>query len=150
MDARAIAEVLEEIGQLLELKGENPFKIRAYQNGARALESLDEDLGTLIAEERLGEVKGIGKALVDKITKLYQTDQLDLYDQLRAETPQGLLLMLEIPGFGPKKVRKVHEALGVTSIEELTVACEDGRLAALPGMGEKTAQKLLKLSLIHI
>ncbi|KAF0093189.1 MAG: DNA polymerase (family X) [Puniceicoccaceae bacterium 5H] len=144
MDARAIAEVLEEIGQLLELKGENPFKIRAYQNGARALESLDEDLGTLIAEERLGEVKGIGKALVDKITKLYQTDQLDLYDQLRAETPQGLLLMLEIPGFGPKKVRKVHEALGVTSIEELTVACEDGRLAALPGMGEKTAQKLLK------
>ncbi|MDP0500757.1 MAG: DNA polymerase/3'-5' exonuclease PolX [Verrucomicrobiota bacterium JB022] len=144
MDARGIAEVLEEIGQLLELKGENPFKVRAYQNGARALESLEQDLCKLIDEGKLGEVKGIGKALVDKITALYRTGQLDLYDRLRAETPNGLLLMLEIPGFGPKKARKVHEVLGIASIEELTVACEDGRLAALPGMGDKTAQKLLK------
>ena len=143
MEVRDIAERLEEIAVLLELNGDNPFKIRAYQNGARALESLEEDLDALIAEERLEEVKGIGKALVEKITTLRQTGELPFYDKLRASIPGGLVEMLEIPGFGPKKIRKVHEALGVDSIDALKAACESGAVAELPGFGAKSVQNIL-------
>lgn len=135
---------MDEIATLLELKGENPFKVRAYQAGARALENLEEDLGSLIAEQRLGEVKGIGKALVDKITKLHCDGELPYHRELRASVPQGLLEMLEIPGFGPKKIRKVHEQLGVSTIDQLKAVCESGELAKLPGFGQKTADNLLK------
>lgn len=144
MDAREISEVLYEIATLLELKGENPFKVRAYQSGARTLESLEEDLGTLIAEERLDAVKGIGSALTSKIISLHREGRLEFYDKLKESVAPGLLEMLEIPGFGPKKVRKVHEALGVSTIDELKRACESGALAALPGFGSKTADNLLK------
>ena len=144
MDVRDIAGRLEEIGTLLELKGENPFKIRAYQNGARALESLEEDLDTLLAEERLAEVNGIGKALVEKIAKLRNDEELPLYTDLRESIPDGLLEMLEIPGFGPKKIRKVHTELGIESIEELKAACEDGRVAKLSGFGKKSVENLLR------
>jgi len=143
MNKDEIAEVLEEIGELLELRGENPFKVRAYESGARALESLEEDLGTLIDEGRLGEVKGIGKALVEKISALHATGRLDYYDELKASVPPGLLEMLTIPGFGPKKIKKVYDALGVDSIAKLTAACEEGRVAELPGFGKKTQEKLL-------
>ena len=137
-----IADILEEIALLLELKGENPFKIRAYQNGARTLLNLEEDLETLIANDKLGEVKGIGKALVDKITTLYETGELPFYDDLKESIPAGLIAMLEVPGLGAKKIKKLHEALGIESLEALTKACQDGSVAALPGFGEKTAQKI--------
>ena len=144
METRDIAQRLEEIGVLLELTGENPFKVRAYQSGARALESLEEDLDTLIEEGRLGEVKGIGKALTEKIIALRQTGQLDFYDKLRASIPDGLIEMLEIPGFGPKKIRKVHEALGVETLEGLEKACASGEIAELPGFGQKSAENILR------
>lgn len=143
MEVRDIAERLEEIGTLLELKGENPFKVRAYQSGARALESLEEDLDELIREERLGEVKGIGKALTEKIIELRQTGRLSFYDKLRESIPGGLIEMLEIPGFGPKKIRKVREALGIETIEALQAACESGQIAELPGFGRKSAENIL-------
>ncbi|MEM9227455.1 MAG: histidinol-phosphatase, partial [Verrucomicrobiota bacterium] len=95
MEKAAIVDLLEEIAELLELKGENAFKVRAYSAGARALETLEEDLGSLIAEERLGEIKGIGKALVDKITTLHETGELKYYDELKASVPEGMLTMLE-------------------------------------------------------
>jgi DNA polymerase (family 10) len=144
MEVREIAARLEEIGTLLELKGENPFKVRAYQSGARALESLEEDLDELIEEERLDEVKGIGKALTEKIIEIRQTGQLPFYDKLRASIPEGLIEMLEIPGFGPKKIRKVHESLGIETIGGLKAACESGDIAELPGFGKKSAENILK------
>lgn len=144
VEVRDIAARLEEIAVLLELKGENPFKVRAYASGARALESLEEDLDTLIVEERLGKVPGIGKALTEKIIQLREEDALPFYDKLKASVPPGLQEMLEIPGFGPKKIRKVHEALGVTTLEELEEACRSGQLEALPGFGKKSAENILK------
>ena len=144
MEVREIAGRLEEIGLLLELKGENPFKVRAYQSGARALESLEEDLDTLIGEERLSEVKGIGKALTGKIIELRQTGRLPFYDTLKASIPEGLIEMLEIPGFGPKKILKVHETLGVETIAELKAACESGAVADLPGFGKKSAENIVR------
>ncbi|MEX0322470.1 MAG: DNA polymerase/3'-5' exonuclease PolX [Puniceicoccaceae bacterium] len=144
MEVRDIVDRLEEIGVLLELNGDNPFKVRAYQSGARALESLEEDLDTLIEEETLGNVKGIGKALTEKIIELRQTGQLPFYDKLRASIPDGLVEMLEIPGFGPKKIRKVNEALGIETLDALKAACESGEIAALPGFGKKSAENILK------
>jgi|TARA_B110000438_G_scaffold298986_1_gene348270 DNA polymerase (family 10) len=143
MDKASIVSVLEEIGVLLELKGENPFKVRAYQNGARALESMDDALSDVIEEDRLGSVKGIGKALVDKITTLHQTDNLAYYDDLKASVAPGLVEMLEIPNFGPKKIKKVHEALGIDSVDALRSAAEAGKIAELAGFGKKSEEKLL-------
>ncbi len=144
MEVRKIVSLLEEVGTLLELNGENPFKVRAYQSGARALESLEEDLDRLIEEDRLGDVKGIGKALTEKIITLRETGNLPFYDKLRASTPDGLMEMLEIPGFGPKKIRKVHEALGIETMDALQAACESGAIAELPGFGKKSAENILK------
>jgi DNA polymerase (family 10) len=138
-----IADILNEIAVLLDLKGENPFKIRAYQSGARVLESLEEDLGKIIAEDRLGSIKGIGEALVKKITELYTTGKLKFYDELVASVAPGLVAMLEIPGLGPKKIKALASKLGIDSIAALTKACEEGRVAELDGFGEKTQEKLL-------
>ena len=144
MDKDAVAEVLKEIGVLLELKGENPFKTRAYVNGARTLEGLTEPLETLIQEERLGEVKGIGKALVEKITELVETGELEYYTNLKASIPAGLIEMLDVQGMGPKKVKALHDKLGIESIEALEAACEAGQVAELNGFGKKSEEKILE------
>ncbi|HWF19609.1 MAG TPA: DNA polymerase/3'-5' exonuclease PolX, partial [Verrucomicrobiae bacterium] len=142
MEKDQVAEVLVEIGILLELKGENPFKTRAYTNAARALEALREPLTDLITQERLGEIKGIGDALQKKITELVTTGKLPYYDDLKASMPPGLLEMLQIPGVGPKKVKVLYEKLGIKSVEELEAACKSGKVAELDGFGEKTAAKI--------
>ena len=144
MDKDAVAEVLKEIGVLLELKGENPFKTRAYVNGARTLEGLTEPLETLIEEERLGEIKGIGNALVEKITELVETGELEYYNTLKASIPTGLIEMLDVQGMGPKKVKAINEKLGVETIEELEKACEAGKVAELDGFGAKSQEKILE------
>ncbi len=144
MDKEQVAAVLAEIGTLLELKGENPFKTRAYHNAARTLESLPEPLEKLVAEQRLGELKGFGDALVDKITKLVTTGQLPYYDELKASVAPGLVEMLGIPTLGPKKVKKLHDELGVDTIEALEAACKAGKVAVLDGFGEKTQTKILE------
>ena len=97
MDKGEVAEILVSIATLLELKGENPFKTRAYHNAARALETLEEPLDNVVAEERLGEVKGIGESLQKKILELVQTGKLQYYEDLKAATPPGLVAMLAIP-----------------------------------------------------
>ena len=134
MSKEEIAEVLVNIGTLLELKGENPFKSRAYLNAARALESLSEPLDKLIAEDRLGEVKGIGEALQKKITELVATGKLGYYEDLKAATPPGLVLMLDIPGLGPKKIKAMHDELGIETVEQLERACKEGKVAKLEGI----------------
>jgi len=144
MTKNEIADILSEIATLLELQGENPFKIRAYQTGARALEAVEEgELARLIAAEELKSVKGIGDALAQKITELYQTGRLGYFDKLKAAVAPGLVEMLQIPGMGPKKVRALHDKLGIADIAALTKACQDGRVAELAGFGEKTQEKIL-------
>ena len=144
MDKKDIAEVFEEIGALLDLKGENPFRVRAYLNAARMIDGLPDDLGTLIKEERLTDIKGIGKDLAAKITELYTTGKLKAHEELKASLPAGLLDMMKIPGFGPKRVKLVYEKLKVDTIEKLEAACKAGKVAALDGFGEKSQQKILE------
>src|SRR4051812_44644559 len=116
MNKDAVAEILLEIGVLLELKGENPFKTRAYTNAARALEALNEPLEKLVSEDRLSEVEGIGDALQKKICELVTTGQLPYYNNLKASFPPGLFALLQIPGLGPKKVKALFEKLKISSI----------------------------------
>src|SRR5712671_3437304 len=144
MDKDRVAEILNEIGTLLELKGENPFKTRAYANAARALESLAEPLDKLVTEDRLAEVKGIGEGIQKKITELVTTGKLAYYDELKASVPAGLVEMLQIPGLGPKKVKAINDQLGIETIEQLEAACRDGKAAKLEGFGEKTQAKILE------
>ncbi len=144
MNKTEIASVLTEIGLLLELKGENPFKTRAYQTGARIVESLGEgELKERIAAGTLQEVKGIGEALAQKITELHTTGRLEFFEKLKASVPPGLVEILAIPGIGPKKVRALQEKLGIDSVAKLRAACDENRVAGLEGFGEKTQEKIL-------
>jgi DNA polymerase (family 10) len=138
-----IADLFESIAQMLELKGENVFKIRAYQNAARTLETYTGDLATAAAENRLGDIAGIGKAIADKITELIATGQLAYYETLKAEFPPGVFEMFELQGVGPKKIKTLWDKLGVTTVAELEKACKDGRVAGLAGFGKKTADNIL-------
>jgi len=144
MDKDKVAEILVEIGTLLELKGENPFKTRAYANAARTIESLNEPLAKLVAEKRLGEIKGIGEALEQKITELVETGKLKYYEELKASIPPGLIEMLEISGLGPKKIQALNQKLGIDSVEKLEAACKKGKVAELDGFGEKTQANILE------
>lgn len=145
MTKKEIADVLDEIAILLELKDENPFKVRAYQAGARAVEGIEEsELGQLIADGKLGTVKGIGDALVQKITELHTTGALEFFDRLKASVEPGLVELLQIPGLGPKKIKALHAQLGVNSIASLADACRSRKVAELKGFGEKTQQNILE------
>lgn len=139
-----VAAILEEIGVLLELKGENPFKTRAYHNAARTLESLNEPLERLVADNRLGELKGFGEALQSKVATLVTTGRLPYHEDLKASFPAGLLDILHLPGVGPKKARKLHDELRIGSVEDLEAACKEGRVAALDGFGHLSQQRILE------
>lgn len=143
MDKKDIIDLLERIGTMMEIKGENPFKIRAYFAGARTLQTMEDDLSEVIAEGRLGDIPGIGKALTEKIETLHTTGKLEFYDKLVASVPSGLMDLLEVPGLGGKKIKALHEQLGVDSIESLTKVCQEGEVAKLKGFGEKTQEKIL-------
>ncbi len=139
-----VVEILERIALLLELQGENPFKIRAYRNGARALELLEGDLGTLVREDGLRGVAGIGEALREKIGTLVQTGRLPYYEELRAQFPAELFELFDVPGLGPKKIKALYGELGISSSADLERACHEGKVAGLDGFGPKTQQKLLQ------
>ena len=143
MDKKDIIDVLERIGTMLEIKGENPFKVRAYFSGARTLQTMEEDLGEVIRSGKLGEIPGIGKALTEKVETLFNTGQLEFYEKLVASVPDGLMDLLEVPGLGGKKIKALHEQLAVDSIDSLTQACNEGKVAELKGFGEKTQEKIL-------
>jgi DNA polymerase (family 10) len=138
-----IVDILEHIGQLLELKGELVFKVRAYQNAARAIESFGGHLAQMAEEGRLGEIDGVGKAIAEKVTALLQTGSLPYYEELKAEFPPGIFEMAELQGIGPKKIKALWEKLGTTTITDLEAACHDGRVAKLSGFGQKTADNIL-------
>src|SRR5437588_381150 len=142
MTKSQIAEVLEEIATLLELKDENPFKIRAYANAARSLETFGGNLSDLQDEEALAKIPGIGKAIAAKVKELAGTGKLKYLEELRAEFPAAILELFSISGLGAKKIKALYEQLHISSVEELREACESGRVAKLPGFGETTQTKI--------
>ena len=139
-----VAAALDEIGTLLELKGENPFRANAYHSAARTILQMAGDLKQIVAEGKLGEVRGIGEALQEKIATLVTTGRLPYLEELRASIPAGMVQMLRLPGVGPKKVKALHDNLQINSIEELKAACERGAVAKLKGFGAKTQAKILE------
>jgi DNA polymerase (family 10) len=144
MDKKAVAAVLEEIALLLELAGENPFKVRAYETGARAVLTYPGDLAAALSSGDLAQVKGIGKSLAGVIGELLARGDADLYRDLKSRTPPGLMELLQVPGLGPKKARMLFHDLHITSIGELEYACRENRLTALPGFGAKSQERIKK------
>lgn len=144
VDKREVVRILEEIGLLLELKGESPFKSNAYYNAARTIQGSTEDLADLVSSGRIREVKGIGQALSGKLAELVGTGRLAYYEELKHSVPPGLLEMTAIPGLGPKKIMALWQKLGVTTVGELEYACVENRLAGLAGFGRKTQDKIIQ------
>ena len=143
MENSEIVRILEDIAELLELKGENIFKARAYQKVARSIEFLPEDVEKLVREDRLKEIPGVGEAIAKKLAELVTTGRLEYYDNLRKEFPEGIGTLLEVPGIGPHTALLLTRDLGITTVDDLEKAIEDGRVALLPRMGEKTARNIL-------
>jgi DNA polymerase (family 10) len=144
LDRFAIARELRELGALLRLKGGNRFRARAYEGGARALEELEPDLGTLVTEARLEEIEGIGPALARVVTELYERGTCRLLEELRAEMPRGVLELAAVPGLSVARARRLQETLGIDSIDALRAACEAGRLREVAGFGPRSEARLLE------
>lgn len=144
VDKYAIAAALQEIGTLLELKGGDYFKARAYKLGARSVAELSEDLGKLIKENRLTFVRGIGHALAKQIEELYRTGESSFLNDLRAKFPPGMVELSQVRGLNTKKVEQLHEVLGISTVEELRAAAEAGKLRDIKGFGAKTEQRILE------
>lgn len=141
--SKSIIEILKEIGTLLEIKGENPFKTNAYFNAAKTL-SVTENLDDIIKTKRLKQIKGIGEALSQKIEEYSETGRIAYYEELKKEIPPSLIELTAIPNLGPKKIKILYDELGITNAGELEYACKENRLVTLFGFGEKTQKKILK------
>ena len=144
MDKKAVAEVLDQIAAFLELKGENPFRIRAFRTAARAIGSFPGDLRTGLEDGSLAATKGVGPATLQIAAELAGTGRASLLEELREQIPPGLVEMLAISGLGVAKIRQIHDVLGIDSLPELEAAALDGRLAKLPRFGQKTSENILK------
>lgn len=144
MSQDEVADALDEIGTLLELKGESSFRTNAYHNGARVLRQLEGNLKELVEQNKLTGLRGIGDTLRDKITTLVTTGGLPFLDNLKAEIPAGVVAMLQLPGLGAKKVKILFETLHIDSIEKLKDSCDAGEVAKLKGFGEKTQARILE------
>lgn len=146
MENTDIAQVFEEIADLLEVKGENPFRIRSYRNAAMVVEGYPESFRTLFekGEENLKGIHGIGDSTREKIVEMITTGRCKFHDELLKEIPPGILDMLKISGVGPKKAALLYKELGISSVDELEAAASAGKLHGLPGLGEKSEQKILK------
>ncbi|HEY9076772.1 MAG TPA: DNA polymerase/3'-5' exonuclease PolX [Anaerolineaceae bacterium] len=144
MDTSEICDILTRIGNLLEIQGENVFKIRAYHKAAENLAASGEDINLIFAQGRLREMPGIGPAIADKISELLTTGKLEFLEKLEAEVPPSLLEVIKIPGIGPKKAAMFWKEAKITTVLELENAARAGKLRTLPGMGEKSEAKLLE------
>lgn len=139
-----VARVFQDIADLLELKGENPFKIRAYQKAVRSIEHLPVEVEQLVAEDKLKGIPGVGEAIARKTTELVTTGKLEYYEKLKAEFPDGISTLLDIPSVGPKTAMLLSSELGVRSVDELEAAIIAGRVASLPRMGDKITENILR------
>ena len=145
MDKNQVANLLDEIGSLLELQeGSNPFEVRAYQNASRAVNGLDGDIEQLAREGKLKGVPGLGSTIIKRIEEAVETGHIALYDELVETTPQVKLEMKRLPGVVPKKINAIYNQLHVNSIPDLVQACEENKVAALPGFGKKTQDKIVQ------
>src|SRR5438477_6335645 len=145
MDKNQVANLLDEIASLLELKEEsNPFEVRAYENAARAVNGLDGDIEKLTRQGKLKGVPGLGSTIIKRIEEAVETGHIALYDELVETTPPVKLEMMRIPGVGPKKINAIYNQLQVNSIPDLVQACEENKVAALPGFGKKTQDKIVQ------
>ncbi len=145
MENKAIADFFTEIADILEIQGENPFRIRSYRNAARTIEDMSQSLEALVrAGENLEEIPGIGKSINEKIREILSTGKCQSLEELRSHVPQGLTELLKLEGLGPKKVKVLYDELNVDSVDRLEKAAQAGRLRNLPGMGLKTEEKILK------
>lgn len=144
VDKKSAAQVLEQIASFLELKGENPFRIRAFRTAAKTLAGLPGELAPALADGTLAGTKGIGPATLQIVLELVTTGRASLLEDLRDQVPPGLLDMLQIPGLGVAKIRQINETLKIDSVAELEEAAVDGSLARLPRFGQKTAENILK------
>lgn len=143
MDNKEIAHIFNEISFFLEIKGENPFKSRAYQQASKIIEGLEAPVNTLLEDLKEGKVKGIGSGLSEKIEELIITGKMVYYEELKSSFPQGLIEMSNIPGLGPKKIKVIYEELHIDSIGELEKACLANRIALLDGFGKKSQDNIL-------
>ena len=144
MTREEAAEILQRIALLLELKGENPFKIRAYKSGAEVVEAYAGDIMQLAADNQLAGIKGIGEALRDKLHEMATTGKLEFFEKLKAEFPEGLFELFEIQGLGPKKIAALYSQLQVGSVADLKRVCVNGEAAKISGFGDKTVVKILE------
>ncbi len=144
MDKKTVAATLEQIAAYLELQGENPFRVRAFRSAAKTVEGFPGDLAPSIADGSLAQAKGIGPAILQVITELVERGRSEMFETLREEVPPGLVEMLAISGLGVAKIRQIHASLGIETLTELEEAAHDGRLAALPRFGARTAEGILK------
>jgi DNA polymerase (family 10) len=139
-----IIQILQYIAKLLEIKGENFFKINAYLNAAERLKSIEDDVAELARLNKLSDIDGIGKAIEAKITEFVNTGKMKFYDELTLEYPLSLIELLKIDGIGAKKVKQLYQVLNITDIEELEKACTEGKVAALKGFSELSQAKILE------
>jgi DNA polymerase (family X) len=139
-----VAQILDEMGTLLEVRGENPFRCRAYHNAAQALRGLTADLSEMVADGSLAGVPGLGATMQGYVAQLVTTGHLSAYEDLRKETPPGLVALLRVPGLGPKKIKLLHDELKIESLADLRAAAEAGLIAPLKGFGAKTEAKILE------
>jgi DNA polymerase (family X) len=144
VDSHLAALVLEEIATLLELQDADRFRVLAYRNAARALDRLDGELAALLEKGRLAEARGVGPATTAVLRELAEAGRSRLLDRLRREMPAGLVQLRAVPGLGPKRIRLVHERLGVETLDDLREAARAGRIAALPGLGPATQRRILE------
>jgi DNA polymerase (family X) len=145
MDSRSAAYVLSQIGALLQVKGEQKFKARAYAGAARSLIALDtDDLAPLLHSGELADTPGIGPATLSVVRELVETGESSFLNQLREGIPEGLLDVLRVPGLNAEKVQLIHDTLGVETLEDLERVAQNGQLAGLPKFGKKTAEKILR------
>src|SRR5262245_58090415 len=144
LDRLGVARALREMSSVLALLGEEPFRARAYERGARVLERLSADLARLVDERRLTELHGIGPGLAATISELYLTGQSQALVKLRERMPPGALELSRIPKLGLAKIAALHAALGIETIDDLKAACEAGRARSVKGIGQKTERQILE------
>ncbi len=140
-----IARIFNRIADLLEIKGENPFRVRAYRNAARTIESLGKNLQEMVEQKQdLTSLPGIGKDLAGKINEIVETGNLSKLEELEKRVPPGLVELLKVEGLGPKRIKVLHDKLGITRLEELRDAASQNRIRELPGFGKKLEDLILK------
>lgn len=139
-----IADKLREVSQLMQLAGENRFKVIAFDKAAQTIEGLQEDINDYIQNKNLTDIKGVGKSIAEDIYTLYDTGEMPVLEDFKEKVPEGLIQWLDISGLGPKNAYKIHKELGISTIEELKEKIDDGSVASLSGLGQKSAEKIKK------